>query len=259
MADLDHLSYSSISSYLMCARAWRYHYLDKAPALTSPALVFGSAFHEAAELYVRNPDGDTLPALWSEAWAAQLKSESERVDWGLESAEGLNATGHRMANAGPVRELLEWIRERFTDETDDQNVERRVELRVPGVPIPVIGFIDVITTDGIPGDFKTAARMWSDSKAEDSMQSLFYLAALNQAGVEVPGWKFRHYVFTKTAKPDAKMFEVSHKPAELFWLFEMIAEVWRCIEAGVFPPNPQSWKCSPKYCEFWSLCRGKYL
>lgn len=254
MAELTHLSYSSINSYLTCGRAWKYHYIDKIETLTAPALVFGSAFHNMAEKYVAN--GGNLPALWQESWAAQQERD-KRIDWGVESPEGLGDTGQRIAKSASVVELLDSLRAQYRGDDPRCALEKRVELRVPGVPVPVIGYIDIITTDGVPGDFKTASRMWSDSQAADAMQSLFYLAALNQEGVEVPDGTFRHYVFTKTSRPAAKTFEVRHKFSEIFWLFGMIAEAWRGIDAGVFVPNPGTWKCSPKWCEYWDICRGK--
>ena len=36
-----------------------------------------------------------------------------------------------------------------------------------------------------------------------------------------------------------------------------IQKVWKGIEAGVFPENPSTWKCNPRYCEYWPICRGK--
>ncbi len=52
MPDLDHLSYSSVCTYLMCGQCWKKRYVDKIPAPTSPSLVFGGAFHETVEAYV---------------------------------------------------------------------------------------------------------------------------------------------------------------------------------------------------------------
>jgi CRISPR/Cas system-associated exonuclease Cas4 (RecB family) len=253
--EITHLSYSSISSYLLCGRAYRFHYIDQVETLTAPALVFGSAFHNMAERYIAN--GGELTSLWQEAWGAQQGNDS-RIDWGIESAEGLADTGQRIARSKAVVELLDSLRAQYRADDPRCALEKRVELHVPGVPVPIIGYIDIITADGVPGDFKTAARMWSDGKADSELQPLFYLAALNQAGVEVPDWTFRHYVVSKTSRPDAKVFEVQHRPAEAFWLFEMIAEVWRGIEAGVFVPTPGTWKCNPRYCEYYALCRGKY-
>jgi hypothetical protein len=257
MHNLDHLSYSSLNTYLLCGHAWKLHYVDQVPTPTATALIMGSAFHDVAESYIKT--GAPLEDLWRQSLDKQLERNAD-IAWGdgLDPAMGqsaMNDDGLRMVKAKPVAAMLAMIRGNFDAETCV--IEKRVELRVPGVAVPIIGYIDVITKDGIPGDFKTAARMWSDGKADEELQPLFYLAALNQEGREVPGGTFRHYVFTKTAKPDAKMFEVQHKFSEVFWLFQMIQAAWRGIEAEAFPMNPTSWKCGPKYCEYYGMCRGK--
>jgi len=130
-------------------------------------------------------------------------------------------------------------------------------LRVPGVPVPVIGYIDLILDDGTPADLKTSKMSWSEAKAADSLQGLFYLAALNQAGVPI-NWKFKHIIFVKTKEPKVQILENEHKPGELFFLSEIIKRVWDSIESGQFPINPTSWKCSETYCDFYANCRGKY-
>ena len=257
MLSLDHLSYSSLNTYLLCGHAWRLHYIDKVPTPTATALIMGSAFHAIAESYIKT--GAPLEELWAQSLEKQLERNGEiACGDGLDPEAAIGAMredGLRMVKAKPVAAMLATIRGNFDPETCA--IEKRVELRVPGVPVPIIGYIDVITKDGVPGDFKTAARMWSDGKADEELQPLFYLAALNQEGREVPGGTFRHYVFTKTAKPDARMFEVQHGLGEVFWLFGMIAAAWRGTEAGVFPMVPTGWKCSPKFCEYYGMCRGK--
>ena len=137
-------------------------------------------------------------------------------------------------------------------------IERKVELRVPGVPVPVIGYIGVILEDGTPADFKTSARSWTQDQANNSLQTLFYLAALNQAGFEV-NWRFKHFVFVKTKTPQVQVLEHSHKPGELFFLFETIKRVWEGISKEYFPLNPTTWRCSEKYCDFYANCRGRYV
>ncbi|NLD42224.1 MAG: PD-(D/E)XK nuclease family protein, partial [Chloroflexi bacterium] len=190
MASIEHLSYSSISTYLLCGHAWRLRYVDRVQTPTAPALVVGSAWHDAVEAHLGQ--GTDLGVAWRQAWGAQLERNRD-VPWEVgETADSTGTVGERMAAAKPVTNMLAEVRANF-----DGVLERRVELHVPGVPIPVVGYIDIVTKDGIPGDFKTAARMWSDGKAEDSLQPLFYLAALNQAGEHGHGWRFRHYVVTK--------------------------------------------------------------
>lgn len=186
-----------------------------------------------------------------------MEEEGKDVDWELETPEAFFNTGVRLLSTPEISNGILSISPKIRPD-DSAAIETKVELMVPGVPIPIVGYIDIITADGVPGDFKTSARAWSADKAAGEMQPLFYLAALNQAGIPTPDWRFRHYVFTKTKTPTFTVHEHTHNPAQLMWLFKMIKSVWDGIEAGVFPLNPGGWKCQPAYCEFWALCRGKY-
>jgi putative RecB family exonuclease len=249
--ELDHLSYSSISSYLACGHNWRMHYLDKIKTGTTPALLFGSAFHGTIEGYLKK-EGD-ISDLWRANWANQIEKNPD-VDWDGTPEEHHN-NGLRMLTHKDVLEGLANIHP--GQDAEGIRIERKVELRVPGVPLPIVGYIDIITNDGVPGDFKTSSMRWTDDKALAETQPLFYLAALNQMGETVPGWRFRHFVFVKTKTPQFQRIEHTHNPAQLMWLFKQIRSVWAGIEAGVFPLNSGGWKCSPSYCDYWHLCRGK--
>jgi hypothetical protein len=254
MTTLEHLSYSSISAYLMCAAGWNFKYIQKLPASTSADLVFGSAFHNTVEDHLAGK-GDLLQ-LWPGKFSEQVE-KNPVIDWkdGTQESyhnEGIRLLGHADIIAG-IKSISPAV-----NADGCLGIEQKVELHVPSVPLPIIGFIDVITADGVPGDFKTSSRSWSDDKAEGEMQPLFYLAALNQAGIPVPNWTFRHYVFVKTKTPQFQCIEHNHNPNQLMWLFKMIGNVWKAIEAGVFPENPISWKCNPTWCEYFSACRGKY-
>jgi hypothetical protein len=245
---IEHLSYSSISSYLACGQAWKYHYLDKVPVPTAEALFFGSAFHSTVETFIGNNHEGEILSDWDMLWKRQLEVDPKVV---FETTpEDLYNTGVKMLTAPEIQKGILSIKA--------ATIERKVTLCVPGVPVPVIGYIDVITKDGVPGDFKTSARAWTMDKALGELQPVFYLAALNQAGEPVQGGRFRHYVFVKTKEPKFQMLEHAHSTGEMFWLFKMIKSVWDSINAGVFPLNPTGWKCNPQYCDYWSMCRGKY-
>lgn len=253
MPELTHLSYSSISSYLLCGEAWRRRYVVNEKTPTSDALVLGSAFHGAVEAYIKG--ASDLTVAYERAWTQQLERE-QVIAWEDGTLGPTYDAGLRMVTAKSVRTLLDEVRANFDPERGQ--IERRVELRVPNVPVPIVGYIDIITKDGIPGDFKTAARMWAEGKAGDELQPLFYLAALNQEGIQIPNWAFRHYVVSKTKYPEAKVFEVQRRPVEVFGLFEIIQRVWAGIERGVYLMQTDGWKCSEKYCEYWNGCRARY-
>jgi putative RecB family exonuclease len=256
---IEYLSYSSINLFLTCSEAWRRKYIAKEPQSSSPALVFGSALHGTIEQYIANrqedmPIENDLYNLWAEKWAA---NQTLSCEWGADTPEQHYNEGLRLLANPELRQMIN----RLTPLRDDSGLfmERKIELRVPGVPVPIIGYIDIVTSDGIPGDFKTSAQMWTNDKAKAEIQPLVYLAALNQMGRNVPGLRFRHFVMTKTKQPKVQVIETSHTWDSIFWLYGLIQQVWRAIEAESYVVNPHAWLCGPKYCAAWSKCRGKGL
>lgn len=251
---MDHLSYSSISSYLTCGRNWKYKYVDKAATPKSGEQFFGSVFHGVAEQYVvtgYTPITDLWQMLWNEE-----KEKTEQIEWGDNSPELLFNEGIRMLSSKDVLNTLSAIKPLI--ELGEPVIEKKIELRVPGVPVPIIGYIDCVTSDGVPVDFKTSSRSWTQDKAQSEIQPTFYLAALNQAGYKLnTERKFRHYVFVKTKTPQVQIWETRRSLQDIFWLFEMIREVWQGIQREVYTPNPTTYLCDPKYCAYWKDCRGK--
>jgi len=253
---IKHLSYSAINLYLTCGEAFRRKYILGEPTPTTIQLVFGSAFHSTVEEFISDPDRRyALAELFPVKWRAALEREGDRVEWGADTPEQHANEGVRILGTPEVYRMIEGITP-LRDEAGAY-IERKIELRVPGVPIPIIGYIDLMTADGVPGDFKTSSAKWSQDKAEAEVQPLYYLAALHQMGRTVPGNKFRHYVVTKTKTPSAQVLEHSHTWSEIFWLYELIRRAWDGISREVFPVQPGAWLCSSKFCAAWSQCRGK--
>lgn len=257
---IDHLSYSSISTFLNCPEAWRRKYIEKEPTTSSPALVFGSAFHDTLEGFIKQEAGFNgeepkgILDMWGSNWEAQLEKQ-QNVIWEYETPEAQYNEGIRILGNTEIMAEIQKIKP-AVDEAGAK-IERKVELRVPGVDVPVIGYIDIILEDGTPADFKTSKASWSEAKASDSLQSLFYIAALTQMGIEV-NWKFAHLIFVKTKTPKFQRIEHEHEKGELFFLFEVISSVWGAITRGVFPLNPTSWLCNERWCDFHANCKGKY-
>ncbi len=254
--NLNHLSYSSINSYLTCPRSWKFKYVDQVPSKTTSSLAFGSAVHTAIEAVIRTRTlGAPVDILteWSAAWNRQLEREPFVPDDG-DTPESLHNDGVRLLTNERVSEAILGLR--ATIWNGEPVIEHRVELRVPGVPIPVIGYIDAIDENGTPMDFKTSSKSWSGDKASLEVQPLFYLAALNQAGIHHQ-YRFRHVILVKTKTPAVQVFGTQFLPGQLFWLMQMIVHVWRAIDGGHFPTNPTSWRCTPTWCEYWALCRGR--
>jgi hypothetical protein len=270
VSELRHLSYSSIESYSSCARNYEFQKVKKLPRRNAAALVTGRAVHETLQESIRQrvhgglPDFDSTRTLLTERWTRQLEAEPVD-DWqGKSEAYEFERAAEIVAQPGFL-ELVYAIEPMIGDDGEPM-IERKINLKLPGVETPVIGFIDLIGRDGVPYDFKTASKDWTEAKARGERQPLYYLAALGQERwPHNKALKFRYIVFTK-GKPDGRkprppsiaQFEVQASPAGLFWAVRAAAEAHRGITAGVFPPNPASWKCSARFCDYWNLCVGKF-
>jgi len=257
MSEIQYLSYSSINLFLTCGEAWRRKYIEREPQSTTPALLFGSALHNTIEQHIAyRAEGKEEPILtmWRTFWNGAVEREIE-CEWGADTPEQHYNEGIRLLSNPDLQQMVN----RLTPLRDDSGLfmERKIELRVPGVPVPIIGYIDIVTNDGIPGDFKTSAQQWSNEKARAELQPLTYLAALNQMGRNVPGLRFRHYVMTKTKVPKVQVIETQHTWDSIFWFYGLVQQVWRAIESESFVVNPHAWFCGPRFCNAWSKCRGK--
>lgn len=253
---IDHLSYSSISAYRTCGKAWKYRYLDKIPTPSSPVLVIGSVVHDTVEEIIRcNSLGIEEPdAAEFAAQALTERLERENMNNNTPELETAKNEALRVVTAPSILSEIRNIKAKV--DNAGPMIERKVTLEVPEVDVPIVGYIDIILSDGTPADFKTSSKSWTQQKAESELQPVFYLAAMGQCGIPV-SWNFRHLVMVKTLKPKFQILEHRHEPAELFRLFRDIQNVWESMTTGIFlPAAPGSWKCNPRYCEYWAICQG---
>lgn len=261
VAELDHLSKSAVELYADCGRAWKDKYLDGRKSPTTPALLIGSAFDRALESFLRSRlelgTAPALPPLWLSAWQEQVGRDD--IDWQGDLPEQVENVGARLIHHPGTLALLNKLR-LLVDEQGPW-LQRRVELRVPGVDVPVIGFIDLVEADGVPGDFKTAGRAWYAEQPLKELQPRIYLAALLQQGYPAPrgpngGYLFRHYVWLKTKETRLQTFETEYSAASIMAGVVAVRAAWRGIQSGVFLRNSESWRCGPRFCPAWHECFG---
>lgn len=253
---IEHLSYSSISLFLTCGKAWKYRYIDKVQAAPSPNLIIGSCVHDTVEKIIGDRslgiEVGNIPKIAHQIITEQLEKEDAINN--TPEAENIRNEVLRLVEAPLIKSGINPIRAKVDE--DGPMIERKVTLEIPEVDLPVIGYIDIILDDGTPADFKTASRSWTQEKAEHELQPVFYLGAMGQMGWPV-NWRFKHLVMVKNKTPKFQMFEHEHKPIEVFRLCENVQKVWKSINDGSFlPAAPGSWKCSPKMCEYWAECQG---
>lgn len=249
---VKNLSYSSISAYQQCPRAWRFRKIDRIETPAPGRAVFGRAVHEVIETYLKAQlAGEEYSMLdgWPGVWRKHLGEGELRWIKG-DTPETLLVEGQRVLKTcfnSPIRHIKPLVVD------GEPAIEERIEFEVEDVPVPVTGYVDVVEADGVPADFKVVSRRWSQGTVDKELQPDFYLIGLHRKGYDVPGLRFKFYVVTPNG---VQILETQRSTERLIWTLDMIRDTWRAIEAGAFPPNTSTWKCSERWCEYWGVCRG---
>lgn len=143
MLPLEHLSASSLNKFQRCPRQWQRSYIHGLRDPSSSPLVIGSAVHNylAQKFDGSNRDFDTV-------WLQTVQDAGTGIDWKDEPAKARQiAAAHADAYWEYVGKHLKVIK-----------AEQEISVDIPGVPIPVVGFVDAETEDRII-DFKTTKYM----------------------------------------------------------------------------------------------------
>ena len=127
-------------------------------------------------------------------------------------------------------------------------------VKVSGVEFNVTGFIDLTTKAKRVIDYKTSSSVKSQKEVDSSLQLTLYSYCTKLVDVGF-------YNFVKTKNPYIAYLKSRRSPAQWQWGLMVAASVYKSIQAQLYPladPNPRNWRCSEKFCGFWSTCRGKY-
>jgi hypothetical protein len=136
---VDHLSASSITKFLRCPRAWQEGYVYKAVSPSNSSLVIGSAVHLGISRVLRGePAGDYFQDEVAEAY-----ENYGDINWkdSIDVSENI------------AKKML-YDYERFGKHLRVMDTEKEISIEIPGVPIPIVGFVDIVCEDRLI-DIKT--------------------------------------------------------------------------------------------------------
>jgi putative RecB family exonuclease len=265
LRDQPHLSASAINTYIDCGLSYKFGKIDRlVPEFTPAAMVFGTVIHLVLESFYLMKKGDqTLTAkqvheLFENYWEYNAK---DRDDIQYEQDKNY----HSYLTMG--RELLTVWHDKLPED-DFKVIATEVEfaLDIPEVPVPVIGYMDLIEEDEagtiIITDFKSTGRSYSHDEIDKNIQLLIY-----QMGAKANWYPDRLILLRldcliKTKVPKFEQHWSTRTEADERRVIRKIQSVWKGIESGVFLPNDTSWKC--KGCAYKSACDqfmegGEYL
>ena len=255
-----HLSASSINDYVECGLLFKFGRIDKVPWESKPdALEFGTVIHLVLEEFYQNKlIGNRMT----------IKEVHTRFDhfW-RKNAEGREDIQYSKGNDFETlllkgKELLTVWHDKLPD--DDFQVlaiEDAFSFYIPGIPVPIIGAMDLIEEDEsgtiIITDFKTSGKSYSIADVDKNNQLTIYQLAAKANGYADREILLRFDCLIKTKKPKFEQYYTVRTEIDEKRVMKKITQAWDGIKKEVFIPNDGSWKCNN--CSYKTVCDEWFL
>jgi len=250
LVELGHVSHSQIEMFLRCPRQWEHRYIEGRIIPPGGALVFGGSYHTALEYNFQHKiqTSDDMPVddcvdCFVDAWnhaVGQWEERSLPVVWGDDNPNALMKTGIA---------LVQKYRTEIAPSVIPARVEHRYSLKVAGTlfvgatDVELEGEVDVI-------DHKTASKSSNQADLDNALQPSAHAFALGRELV------YEHHIAVKTSKPHIQILRTKRTHGDIVWWLDLATLVIAQMRTGLYPPNPNGWHCSPKWCGYWDLCKG---
>ena len=120
-------------------------------------LVFGTVLHKVIEARAASSE-KSLQGLFESLWEKHI---SDNINWYGDSRRHYERLAARMLRNKSIVDGLAAVEPLVLD-TGKSCTEYFFRMRVHG-RIPFVGYVDVVEADGVPADYKTAKRFWTQS------------------------------------------------------------------------------------------------
>ena len=182
---LAYLSASRLKSFLTCRLRFYFEKVLGLKAPASPALQVGKAVHAGLQHFnlARGRGGDASPAATLQAYDkayGELEAQ-DPVDYEEKDRQGCIDTGRRVLDAYLGSDLA-------NDPRRILGVEAYLR-REDGLPLPLVGVLDLVLEGNVPVDFKTVAAtpVLEDEAWQNELQLTAYHLLMQDATGEEPG------------------------------------------------------------------------
>jgi DNA helicase-2/ATP-dependent DNA helicase PcrA len=229
------LSVSQIDCWLRCPQDFYFRYVLQMPMPPAPALQYGTAIHSVIETIHKARATDAKPDLQELISDVQSKLPRE----GYASAQS-----RERAHTQAVK-TVEAIYERFMHDPLPFETERPFAVRVPDMPLKIIGRIDAVyqMEKGVEiRDFKTGMSVTTPEKAKSratsSNQLTLYALAWQLMHDEMPALLSLDFVET------GELGTVRKQPKSLETLTTKLKAMTEDLNAGKYTPGHDHMYCS---------------
>jgi len=222
---LKSLSATSVSTYEGCPYRWNLNYNLKLLQLPNPAFFVGTMYHKALEIY---------------------QSKALKHELVIEQIKGLMLANTEFEDKikmfGMVRNMFGKYVEYEQELARLPSIENewRFRIQVPGLDIPLIGFVDRIIAGKVI-EYKTTSKDFEQEDLNNIQTDIYSYAYFNRFG-EMPTVIYsinnKKKAHTKLYKP--QRLEIARSKEDMGKLELRLANTADCINKGNFEPTPSN-------------------
>lgn len=166
------VSPTQLRAYSWCPLAYRYRFRDHLRCPPTPESLLGSALHAMMEVNFRfkRKAHDDLPIealeeVFDGIWDRDLPAESDGSRFSREEFDVARELGYTM---------IGFFRRTVALNIKPHLVEHRFKFMMDGVPVPIIGQVDLVDTSGTVIDHKTAGSLYDKNYLQHDLQLFCY-------------------------------------------------------------------------------------
>lgn len=201
------ISATSYTMYNNCPQQWRFNYILHLLKKEGKALKIGKIYHECLELFHSGtPIEEVLRA---------AEAQSDKEDFAL----------------------IEMLFDKYIKNPVEGNVietEYRFSIDIPGLDIPLYGFIDRIDEDkGV--EYKSTSKKWKDADADNIQTDIYLYALLKKFGKPMP---IVYSVNNKKTKVAPQIITISKTKEEIISIEERLIKFVSDVNSKTFDPIP---------------------
>lgn len=254
-----HWSPTQSEMFAMCPERYRRRYVEGEKIPPGIALIRGSAVHKGAEVNLKHKR-DNGVLLAEDAVLAAARDEFEaRWQGGVLLTPEESSAGVAVTKGEAIDQTVNAARfhsEFVAPLILPKYVEAKVETKVDGLPRPLLGYVDVIETNGQLNDLKVSGKTPSEDMASSSVQLKHYALAYRAAtGTDSPVQRLDYIVPLKKGTKHVRV-ETHNGPDDAARLIHRYSVQMEAIQHGAFPPATfGAWWCSEKWCGYFGTCR----
>lgn len=218
---IKHLSFSSFSLYRECPyKFYRKYILGVRPTYEEPFFKIGKGFHKGMETLYKYKNLDRAIQDFLKYMGDDREIMQTQISNLIES----------------MKDYYKTVFPKYSE--INRGNEIRIEMRLPDIPLPIVGYIDNIFTNGFI-DYKTTSYTQADSmykKRQMYIYSLWFYFKYKQIPTNVQVHWFNKF------KPKYGQVKVEVSMDDVMMVMAELKQFWKDIENERFLPNLDNWE-----------------